>query len=169
MILTMVNPPVEAVSSRSSAVSYMTSMASQIWKPNGNLTISSYQYTSGQKYRGIPYNQSCVTPMYTNSDISKASELGFINKMSYSGGYYFLSSSSTGNDCCDSVLMAWRSCGFRIDGKTADDWSSYSLGSKAVANRTKSSPDIHMIGDAYLGAGSDPSTVISNTLLASIT
>jgi hypothetical protein len=163
MLLAMDGAPVNAVSTRSSAVSYMTSMASQIWMPNGNLTIYSYTHYSGQKYRGIPYAQAWVTPMYTNSTIS--SDTGFINKMTYAGGYYHLSSSSTGNDCCDSVLMAWRSCGFSIPGNTADSWSSYSLGKKAVDYRTNTS-GIRLIGQSYFGSGNDAAAVISNTTSA---
>ena len=156
---------VDAVTTRSNALAYMTSMASKIWIPNGNLKIQYatgkyYTFVFGKKYRGIPYAQLYVTPWITDSSVS--TETGFTNKLAYGSGYYFLSSASTGNDCCDAVLMAWRSCGFSIPGMGASSWSSTSLGKKAISNRLESS-GIRLVGWSVFGQGVDAYQVVSAT------
>ncbi len=158
-----------AASNRDSAVAYMRSLATIIWKPKTELKIifkynptETNTYQTTKSYRGIPYSQAYVTPYTSNTSISPST--GFTNKLTTTNGVKYLSNTSTGNDCCDSLLMAWRSCGFSITGMTADDWSAAELASTAIANRLNSS-GIRMAGPSWFGTGADLSTVFSKTSL----
>ena len=147
LFFSVANPvAISAASPKYLAVDYMKSMANLSWKPASNLTIWGSTYKAGTTYKGIPYSQSYITPYQTNSSISNAT--GFLNKMQYYSGAYRLSSSSTGNDCCDAVLMAWRSLGFSVGGTGVNDWYTGNLATTAIANRNNSS-GFRLLGTQY--------------------